>query len=77
MPAARTYRFTFGPWNIESPGDSDVTGDYTFTQADLGVNNCYTKHYSQVFRASTSIDRMSGETWPGQNRRMGRNWSTK
>jgi hypothetical protein len=28
---------TFGPWNIESPGDSDVTGDYTFTQADLGT----------------------------------------
>jgi hypothetical protein len=28
---------TFGPWNIESPGDSGVTGDYTFTHADLGT----------------------------------------
>ena len=28
---------TFGPWNIESPGDSDVTGHYTFTNADLGT----------------------------------------
>jgi hypothetical protein len=28
---------TFGPWNIESPGDSAVTGDYTFTHADLGT----------------------------------------
>jgi hypothetical protein len=28
---------TFGPWNIESPGDSTVTGDYTFSHADLGT----------------------------------------
>jgi hypothetical protein len=28
---------TFGPWNIESPGDSAVTGDYTFSDADLGT----------------------------------------
>lgn len=28
---------TFGPWNLESPGDSAVTGDYTFDQADLGT----------------------------------------
>jgi hypothetical protein len=28
---------TFGPWNIESPGDSSVTGDYTFSHADLGT----------------------------------------
>jgi hypothetical protein len=28
---------TFGPWNIESPGDSPVTGDYTFNNADLGT----------------------------------------
>ncbi len=28
---------TFGPWNIESPGDSAVTGDYTFSHADLGT----------------------------------------
>lgn len=26
---------TFGPWNIESPGDSAVTGDYTFDHAEL------------------------------------------
>jgi hypothetical protein len=28
---------TFGPWNVESPGDSSVTGDYTFDHADLGT----------------------------------------
>jgi hypothetical protein len=28
---------TFGPWNTESPGDSPVTGDYTFDHADLGT----------------------------------------
>jgi AsmA-like C-terminal region len=28
---------TFGPWNVESPGDSAVTGNYTFDQADLGT----------------------------------------
>lgn len=28
---------TFGPWNLESPGDSAVIGDYTFDQADLGT----------------------------------------
>jgi hypothetical protein len=26
---------TFGPWNTESPGDSSVTGHYTFDNADL------------------------------------------
>ena len=26
---------TFGPWNTESPGDSAVTGHYTFDHADL------------------------------------------
>lgn len=30
---------TFGPWNIESPGDSSVTGHYTFDKADLGTIN--------------------------------------
>jgi len=28
---------TFGPWNTESPGDSPVTGNYTFDHADLGT----------------------------------------
>src|SRR5665213_1744952 len=28
---------TFGPWDTESPGDSPVTGHYTFDQADLGT----------------------------------------
>jgi hypothetical protein len=28
---------TFGPWNNESPGDSPVTGNYTFDHADLGT----------------------------------------
>lgn len=26
---------TFGPWNVESPGDSNVTGKYFFDHADL------------------------------------------
>ncbi len=28
---------TFGPWNLESPGDSTVTGHYTFDNADLNT----------------------------------------
>jgi hypothetical protein len=28
---------TFGPWNNDSPGDSTVTGRYTFDHADLGT----------------------------------------
>jgi AsmA-like C-terminal region len=28
---------TFGPWNTETPGDSSVTGKYTFKQADLAT----------------------------------------
>jgi hypothetical protein len=28
---------TFGPWNVESPGDSPVTGNYTFDRADLNT----------------------------------------
>ncbi len=28
---------TFGPWNTETPGDSSVTGHYTFEHADLGT----------------------------------------
>ena len=28
---------TFGPWNTESPGDSSVTGHYTFDHADLNT----------------------------------------
>lgn len=28
---------TFGPWNTESPGDSPVTGNYTFDHADLNT----------------------------------------
>ncbi|HUZ97056.1 MAG TPA: hypothetical protein VMU57_19305 [Edaphobacter sp.] len=28
---------TFGPWNTESPGDSAVTGHYTFDHADLNT----------------------------------------
>jgi hypothetical protein len=30
-------RGTFGPWNNESPGDSSVTGSYTFDHADLNA----------------------------------------
>jgi hypothetical protein len=28
---------TFGPWNNEAPGDSPVTGKFTFNHADLGA----------------------------------------
>jgi hypothetical protein len=28
---------SFGPWNNESPGDSPVSGSYTFDHADLGT----------------------------------------
>jgi hypothetical protein len=28
---------TFGPWNVESPGDSPVVGRYTFDHADLST----------------------------------------
>ena len=28
---------TFGPWDVESPGDSPVTGRYTFDRADLNT----------------------------------------
>jgi hypothetical protein len=28
---------TFGPWNTEAPGDSTVTGNYTFEHADLNT----------------------------------------
>ncbi|MGA2651755.1 MAG: AsmA-like C-terminal region-containing protein [Terracidiphilus sp.] len=27
---------TFGPWHVEDPGESSVTGDYVFSNADLG-----------------------------------------
>jgi hypothetical protein len=30
-------RGTFGPWNNDSPGDSTVTGHYTFDRADLNT----------------------------------------
>jgi hypothetical protein len=30
---------TFGPWNAESPGDSPLTGNYRFDNADLGTIN--------------------------------------
>src|SRR5262249_17376833 len=28
---------TFGPWNAEDPGETPLTGEYTFRKADLGV----------------------------------------
>jgi hypothetical protein len=28
---------SFGPWNAEEPGDTPLSGDYTFGKADLGV----------------------------------------
>ena len=30
---------TFGPWSADEPGDTPLTGDYTFENADLGVFN--------------------------------------
>lgn len=47
---------TFGPWIVEDPGESPVTGDYTFTHADLsnfrgiaGMLNS-TGHYTGTLR---------------------------
>jgi hypothetical protein len=28
---------SFGPWNVDEPGDTPLSGDYTFDHADLGV----------------------------------------
>ena len=28
---------SFGPWNAETPGDTPLSGDYVFTEANLGV----------------------------------------
>jgi hypothetical protein len=36
-PGAIDATGTFGPWNTESPSDTPLTGDYTFSNADLSV----------------------------------------
>lgn len=37
-PVGRIHAFgNFGPWNAESPRDTAVSGQYTFTHADLGT----------------------------------------
>jgi hypothetical protein len=36
-PGAIHAAGSFGPWNAEEPGDTPLSGDYTFEKADLGV----------------------------------------
>jgi hypothetical protein len=36
-PGAIHAAGSFGPWNAEEPGDTPLSGDYTFENADLGV----------------------------------------
>jgi hypothetical protein len=43
---------TFGPWNTESPGDSNVSGKYTFDHADMNT----IKGLGGVLHSSGSFD---------------------
>ena len=45
---------SFGPWNSGEPGDTPLSGDYTFDHADLGV-------YSTVAGILQSTGRFEGE----------------
>jgi hypothetical protein len=45
---------SFGPWNSSEPGDTPLSGDYTFEHADLGV-------YSTVAGILKSTGRFAGE----------------
>src|SRR5207302_1298904 len=37
-PPGEIHSFgTFGPWRAAEPGDTPLSGDYTFDRADLGV----------------------------------------
>jgi hypothetical protein len=49
---------TFGPWNVESPGDSTVTGHYTFDHADLNTIKGIGGMLSSVGEFKGQLDRI-------------------
>jgi hypothetical protein len=49
---------TFGPWNNESPGDSTVTGHYTFDHADLNTIKGLGGMLSSVGEFTGQLDRI-------------------
>lgn len=49
---------TFGPWNVESPGDSTVTGHYTFDHADLNTIKGISGTLSSVGDFKGQLDRI-------------------
>ena len=50
---------TFGPWNTESPGDSTVTGKYTFQHADLNTIRGIGGMLSSVGDFNGQLDRIA------------------
>jgi AsmA-like protein len=54
----------FGPWNSDDPGDTPVSGDYVFRNADLGVFKGIAGILSSIGRFSGELDELSvdGET---------------
>lgn len=52
---------TFGPWNTESPGDSTVTGNYTFDHADLNTIKGISGMLSSVGDFKGQLDRIEVE----------------
>lgn len=49
---------TFGPWNVESPGDSAVTGHYTFEHADLNTIKGISGMLSSIGDFKGQLDRI-------------------
>ena len=49
---------TFGPWDVESPGDSSVTGHYTFDHADLNTIKGISGILSSVGDFKGQLDRI-------------------
>jgi hypothetical protein len=52
---------TFGPWNTESPGDSGVTGRYTFDHADLNTIKGIGGMLSSVGTFNGQLDRIQAQ----------------
>jgi hypothetical protein len=54
---------TFGPWVVDEPGDSAISGDYRFDKADLGVFSGIAGilHSSGQFKGSLSSVDVRGE----------------
>ena len=50
---------TFGPWNTETPGDSSVTGKYTFDHADLNTIKGLGGILSSVGQFEGRLDRIA------------------